>query len=214
MDAPPQLPQLSLMIDDVTLSRGGLDLFENFSAALKPGGALVLKGANGAGKSSALLALAGHLPIKAGQIQWLGLDQEGGAKSQMHLIGHLPAVQHGLTVKENLAFWSALYGGAPSAVEPAISAAGLSGLEHLSCAVLSAGQTRRLALARLVAIPRPVWLLDEPTSALDSEGGLWVETLIGAHLDSGGMAVIATHLALGIERTVNVQVKTLGDPAP
>ncbi len=211
MDAIPRLPQLSLKIDNVTLSRGELDLFENFSAMLAPGEALVLKGANGAGKSSALLAFAGHLPIKSGKIQWLGLGSEESADSQMHLIGHLPAVQRGLTVRENLTFWTALYDGVTSAVEPAIAAAGLSGLEHLSCAVLSAGQTRRLALARLVAIPRPIWLLDEPTSALDAEGSLWVETLIDAHLAAGGLAVIATHLALGIEPKPSVKVKSLSE---
>ncbi|GGA36896.1 heme ABC exporter ATP-binding protein CcmA [Pelagibacterium lentulum] len=211
MDATPRLPQLSLRIDNVTLTRGEFDLFENLSAMLTPGEALVLKGANGAGKSSALLALAGQLPIKSGEIQWLGLGKEEAADSQMHLIGHLPAIQRGLTVRENLAFWTALYDGDEAILDSAIAAAGLSGLEHLSCSVLSAGQTRRLALARLVAIPRPIWLLDEPTSALDAEGSLWVETLIGAHLAAGGLAVIATHLALGIEREPNVKVKTLSE---
>ncbi|WP_404401017.1 heme ABC exporter ATP-binding protein CcmA [Pelagibacterium halotolerans] len=200
---------LKLTVSDLAIARGGVDVVAGFSVDVSGGEALVLRGPNGSGKSTTLLALAGHLAKKTGVIQWVGLDPEMREQAQMHFLGHLSAVQKGLTVRENLTFWTRVGGGETRAVDDALDAAGLGGLASVSAAVLSAGQTRRLALARLIAAKKPVWLLDEPTGALDAEGSDWVNTLIGAHLDAGGMAIIATHLPLGIEADARARTVTL-----
>lgn len=206
---PPLLP-VNLFARDIALTRGGLDVFTGLSLEAGAGEAVLVRGPNGAGKSSLLLALGGHLPLKAGIIQWVGVDEDSQPGSHIHFVGHLPAVQRGLTVEENLAFWTCVYGGDEGRVGLALEAAGLAKIASLSAGVLSAGQTRRLALARLVAVPRPVWLLDEPTSALDAQGAGWVAALLTAHLDAGGLALAATHLDIGIEGDGRVKTLTLG----
>jgi len=133
---------------------------------------------------------------------------EGGAPDtsvaeQAHYLGHLDAFKPALTVSENLGFW-ACYLGAKAAstrptADPALGAVGLADLDRLPAAYLSAGQRRRLSLARLIAVPRPLWLLDEPTSALDVAGQTTLATLMRQHLAGGGMIVAATHGPLGIE---------------
>lgn len=200
---------LKLSVSDLAIARGGVDVVAGFSAEIGAGQALVLRGPNGSGKSSTLLALGGHVAKKSGQIQWLGLDPEIRHEAQMHCLGHLSAVQNGLSVRENLLFWTQINGGQTDAVDDALKACGLGDLAALSASVLSAGQTRRLALARLIAAPKRVWLLDEPTAALDADGSAWVNALIAAHLDGGGMAVVATHLPLGIETDARVRSITL-----
>ncbi|MCD7058395.1 heme ABC exporter ATP-binding protein CcmA [Pelagibacterium xiamenense] len=202
-------PPLGLTVSDLAIARGGVDVVVGFSAQIGAGQALVLRGPNGSGKSTTLLTLGGHLAKKAGVIQWVGLDPELREAAQMHFLGHLSAVQKGLSVRENLLFWTRVNGGETGAVDDALEAAGLGGLASVSAAVLSAGQTRRLALARLIAAKKPVWLLDEPTGALDAEGSEWVNALIGAHLERGGMAIIATHLPLGIEADARTRTVAL-----
>ena len=121
-------------------------------------------------------------------------------RSSAHYLGHLDAFKPSLTVSENLAFWICYLGGAPASATPRLRPSGLGGLADLPAAYLSAGQRRRLSLARLVAVPRPIWLLDEPTSALDSAGQERLTELMREHLAGGGMIVAATHGPLGIER--------------
>ena len=188
------MPETGLKVDDLSLTRGGRTVFSKLGFTLAPGQALEVRGANGAGKSSLLMALAGLLAPTRGKIVWTGGDAESESGTLLHYLGHMAAVKSGLTLKENLGFWIDVLGGAREVVTPALMAAGLGAIADLDAGVLSAGQARRLALARLIAVPRPVWLLDEPTGALDAEGANLVGSLIAGHVAGGGIAVIATHL--------------------
>lgn len=191
MTAP--LPQRQLSIDKLAAERGERMVFAGLTAGLAAGEALLLRGRNGAGKSTLLLCLAGIVRPSEGRIVWGGRQAEERPGEDLLFVGHLPAIKPSLTVRENLAFWAALNGDAPARIAPALAEIGLARLADIAAGQLSAGQTRRLSLARLLISDRPVWLLDEPTSALDSEGHALVARLIDAHLARGGMAVIATH---------------------
>ena len=129
----------------------------------------------------------------------------------MHYVAHAPAIKAGLSVAENLRFWADVLDEKPADVEAALSQAGLGELGSIDAGLLSAGQTRRLALARLIAVRRPLWLLDEPTSALDTAGAAWIGALISNHLRQGGLAVIATHLDIAVDG--NVKTLQLGGSA-
>lgn len=207
MSWPRPFPPLALVARGLCCRRGGERVLDGLDLDLRGGEALVLAGPNGAGKSTALLALMGELTLESGTLEWAGDDGEIG---RFHFIGHLPAVKPGLTVAENLDFWIAAFGEAPGRRDDALRAAGLGGLGDVEAGLLSAGQTRRLALARLVAIRRPVWLLDEPTAALDAAGAAWVAALLKSHLADGGMAVVSTHLPLGIEEETGAKTLLLG----
>jgi heme exporter protein A len=178
-------------------------LFANLSFAVSPGGLLLLRGPNGAGKTSLLLSLAGLLRPDAGSI-------EMPAATEIHLLGAQNALRSKLTVNENLGFWRNLMGPTGVAEPDALSRVGLGSLGDIEAGHLSTGQQRRLGLARLVVSRRTVWLLDEPTSALDAEGEALVAGLIDEHLDTGGLAVVATHHDLGITPS---RLITLGGPA-
>ena len=157
-------------------------------------------GPNGSGKSSLLRLIAGLLRPAAGQIELRDGAEERTIAEQAHYLGHLDALKPSLTVAENLGFWTRYLGEeAPAPTHPALAAVGLGGLAHLPAAYLSAGQRRRLSLARLVAVPRPIWLLDEPASALDAAGQERLAELMREHLGTGGMILAATHGPLGIE---------------
>jgi heme exporter protein A len=182
----PSAPRLS--VEGLALSRGGTRLFADVSLVLDAGDLLLLRGPNGAGKSSLLLALAGLLRPDAGAIRWAG-----GEAPALHLLAHLSAVKTRLTLAENLSFWVAVNGRAGLAPEPALARVGLGGLADIAAGHLSAGQTRRLALARLLVSDRPIWLLDEPLAALDSPGAALVEAQIAERLASGGAVIAATH---------------------
>lgn len=181
MSPPPPL----LAAHDLALSRGGRQLFAGLTLAVRPGELLLLRGPNGAGKSSLLLALAGILSPAAGRIV------RGAAPP--HLVAHAAGVKAHLTLDENLAFWRAVNGPTGRAPEAALDAVGLGGLGGIAAGHLSAGQTRRLALARLLVSDRPLWLLDEPLAALDAAGEALVARLAAARLASGGAIVAATH---------------------
>lgn len=187
-----------LVAKDLTLIRGGRPVLSDLSFSVRSGQALYLRGPNGVGKSSALMVLAGLLDPQAGSKVFEGADPDAQPLSHLHYVGHDPAIKTGMTLAENLAFWIDVLGGDAGNVAQALSEAGLGGLDKIDAGMLSAGQTRRLALARLIAVPRPLWLLDEPTSALDTEGAEWVGRLISRHIAGGGLAVIATHLDIAI----------------
>jgi heme exporter protein A len=178
--------------------RGQRAIFHDVNFRLSAGEALALTGPNGAGKSSLLRLIAGLLHAPAGRIELEGGAADLTIPEQSHYQGHLDAFKPSLTVAENLAFWIHYLGGTapPSA---ALTALGIGGLADLPAGYLSAGQRRRLSLARLVAVPRPIWLLDEPTSALDSAAQARLAELMRQHLAGGGMIVAATHGPLGIE---------------
>ena len=178
--------------------RGQRGVFHDVDFELSAGEAMALTGPNGAGKSSLLRLIAGLLRASAGRIGLEGGAAELTIAEQAHYQGHLDALKPALTVAENLAFWIHYLGsaGAPGA---ALGAVGIASLADLPAAYLSAGQRRRLSLARLVAVPRPIWLLDEPTSALDAAAQAQLTELMRQHLAGGGIIVAATHGPLGID---------------
>lgn len=186
----------------LSLVRGGRLIVSDLSFDVAAREALLLRGPNGAGKSSALMALAGLLTPETGTIAYLGRDPDAAPLAHLHYVAHAPAIKSGLSVAENLQFWADTLGAEAANIGEALDVAGLGGLDSLDAGLLSAGQTRRLALARLVAVPRPLWLLDEPTSALDTAGAAWVGDLVSRHLEQGGLAVIATHLDIALAGTV------------
>lgn len=178
--------------------RGSRSVFSDLNFQLSSGQALALVGPNGSGKSSLLRLVAGLLRPAEGQIALQGGAAEATVGEQAHYLGHLDAFKPALTVRENLEFWIHYLGGAAD-IDPALAAVGLEWLSDLPAAYLSAGQRRRLSLARLIAAPRPIWLLDEPTSALDAVSQERLAELMGGHLAGGGMIMAATHGPLGIE---------------
>jgi len=189
---------LALLGKGLGCSRGFRPVFHDINFELEGGNTLALIGPNGSGKSSLLRLIAGLLQPAAGVIRLEGGVADRTVAEQAHYLGHLDAFKPALTVSENLDFWSRYLGG-PVPSDAALAAVGLAGLERLPAAYLSAGQRRRLSLARLIAVPRPLWLLDEPTSALDAAGQDTLTGLMRQHLAGGGMIVAATHGPLGIE---------------
>ncbi|MGI8569383.1 MAG: heme ABC exporter ATP-binding protein CcmA [Methylocella sp.] len=183
----------------LTVERGGRIVFSNLSFGLDAGGSLTVTGPNGAGKSTLLRALAGLLPLSGGTISCTPLSG-GTLAEQAHYVGHADALKNLLTVTENLQFLAAMldagYGGMP--VETALAELGLSHAADLPVAYLSAGQKRRAALAKLLVVKRPLWLLDEPLTALDAASQARMAKVMAAHLAHGGMIVAATHAKLGL----------------
>ena len=188
---------LRLVAEDVACARGERPVFSGVSFALTRGDALVVTGPNGAGKSTLLRCLAGLLPALEGRVT---LDGAGDAprRESVHYLGHLDALKPVLTIRETLAFWRNVYGGAGD-VDDTLDAVGLADLEDVPAGYLSAGQRRRVALARLLVAPRPVWLLDEPTSALDAAAQARLGELMAAHRARDGLVVAATHADLPLE---------------
>lgn len=191
--------ELSLSVRDLTCERGGRLVFEGLSFSLGHSEALVLTGPNGAGKSSLLRQLAGLLDVTQGEIELSGGDPERTIGEQAHYVGHLDALKPSMSVVETIEFWRSFLGSIPQGAETALEALGLAHLADLPVAYLSAGQRRRLSLARLIAVPRPIWLLDEPTVALDAASVARLVALMKGHLGHGGMIVAATHLDLGLD---------------
>src|SRR5262249_56219955 len=146
--------------------RGGREVFRGLSFSVDTGEALLVTGPNGAGKSPLLRMVAGLLRPQQGRLEFEGCDSELTLGEQVHYLGHQDALKPSLSVRENLGFWTALLGGKRNQIDLALAAIGLDGLAQLPATYLSAGQRRRLAVARLLAVERPIWLLDDPTSPL------------------------------------------------
>ncbi len=185
----------------LTCRRGERLVFEALDFTLTPGGALLLTGPNGSGKSSLLRLMAGLTPLLAGALTWDGVavaDDLGAHRAHIHFVGHQDALKPVLTVTETLAFSATLRETTSERVAPALEAFHLTALADWPCRVLSAGQRRRLALARLLASPAPLWLLDEPTTGLDEASTRDLLAAIADHRGSGGMVAVATHLPLPI----------------
>jgi heme exporter protein A len=182
--------------------RGGRDVFAGVSFSVGAGEALAIRGRNGAGKSSLLRMVAGLLRIAGGALDLSGADPERTIAEQAHYLGHQDPFKPSLSVAENLGFWArflALGATTTADIGTAIAAVGLDSLADFPAAYLSAGQRRRLSIARLVAVKRPLWLLDEPTSALDDAAQDKLTAIMRAHLAGGGIIVAAMHGALGLD---------------
>jgi heme exporter protein A len=178
--------------------RGGREVFSGLDFEVSDGEALAVVGSNGSGKTSLLRLIAGLLTTSGGSIGIEGGEAELTLPEQAHYLGHRDALKPALSVIENLAFWRDFLGGDASDARSSLSTVGLDHAVHLPAAYLSAGQRRRLSIARLLAVQRPVWLLDEPTNALDAAGQTMFAGLMGDHLSRGGLIVAATHAPLGI----------------
>jgi heme exporter protein A len=190
---------LRLSASDLGCTRGFRNIFTGINFELLSGQGLALTGPNGAGKSSLLRLIAGLLQPAAGRIALEGGAAERTLAEQAHYLGHLDAFKPALTVAENLDFWARYLGDTVAITRPPLASVGLDTLADLPAGYLSAGQRRRLSLARLIAVPRPVWLLDEPSAALDSAGQDMLAALMRGHLAGGGVILAATHGPLGID---------------
>jgi heme exporter protein A len=218
-----------LRADNIALDRGGRRLFSNLSFVLGSGEALVLRGRNGAGKTSLLRAIAELLPLAAGALTLDGGEADLPLGEQAHYLGHADALKGALTAGENLEFWAAMLApesrfvdaavgrvsraprarlslGARSSVAAALDQVGLAHAIDFPVHALSAGQKRRVALARLILAPRRLWLLDEPLTALDHAAQRRLMEILDAHLAAGGLIVAATHapLDLSIQRELRL----------
>jgi heme exporter protein A len=198
---------MRLLGADIAIERGGRRLFSDLSFEVASGEALIVSGPNGAGKSSLLRAVVGLLRLGAGAVVLEGGDDECSVGEQAHYLGHADALKGALTARQNLDFWSAMLGGqsgrpGPSKPAPNAGAAldrvGLGHVVDLPVHALSAGQKRRVALARLLVAYRPLWLLDEPATALDAAAQARFGEIMRAHLAAGGLIVAATHAPLGL----------------
>jgi len=191
---------------NIACRRGERLVFTRLDFSIAPGDLLLLRGANGSGKSSLLRLMAGLLQPAEGKLTWdrqpIATDPESHRR-RLAFLGHLDAVKPALTAAENLAFWCGA-----DCVAPALAALGIERLARLPARMLSAGQRRRLALARIFASHAPLWLLDEPTNGLDAEAEAMFADILADHRAKGGMAAIALH---GERAPVNAVVLALGD---
>jgi heme exporter protein A len=203
---------MRLKVTALACRRGQKAIFSGISFALGGGEALLLLGPNGAGKSSLLRIIGGLLRPLAGQIVLEGGDHDGTLAEQAHYLGHQDALKPALSVVENLRFWTQFLGaGRGQTPLAALETVGLIELADLPAGYLSAGQRRRLSLARLICATRPVWLLDEPSAALDVNGQQRLSSVMHAHLGAGGIILAATHAPLGLGQA---QVLRLGSADP
>lgn len=182
----------------ITLIRGERRVLHDLCFALSGGGALLLQGPNGSGKSSLLRLMAGLAAPDLGRLCWNEEAIDDSHPRRCRLLGHGDAIKPRETVGEALSFWAAFHGAGPDGIAPALAAFALTALADTPGRYLSAGQKRRLALARLIAAPAPLWLLDEPTVGLDAASRAALEGEIARHRAGGGMVVIATHEAVGV----------------
>jgi heme exporter protein A len=198
---------------DLTVERGGRRLFAGLSFAVNQGAALIVTGPNGAGKSSLLRALCGFLPLQAGGFALDGGDPERTVGEQAHYLGHADALKGALTAGENLTFFAGALGGDSTreACREALARVGLSHVIDFPARALSAGQKRRVALARLLIARRPLWLLDEPTTALDRAAQCAFAAIIRDYLDQGGIAAVATHAPLGLPGARELRLGAMED---
>jgi len=181
-----------LQVSGLGVARGGVPVLEGLTFGIGAGRALVLRGPNGSGKTTLLRTIAGLQPPLEGQIE--------GAGERIAYAAHSDGLKSMLTVTENLRFWAQVFGTA--GISPAIEAFDLIPLRDRLAGSLSAGQKRRLGLARLMVTGRPVWVLDEPTVSLDTASVALFADAVRAHLAGGGSALMATHIDLGLEADV------------
>lgn len=183
---------MHLNVQDLSVARGGIAVLEGLSFTVNPGQALILRGPNGIGKTTLLRSLAGLQPALNGEIN--------APNESIAYAAHSDGIKHVLTVRENLEFWADVFG--TNDIASALKAFELEPLANRPAGALSAGQKRRLGLARLLVSARPIWILDEPTVSLDIHAVEMFANAIRAHLVGGGIALIATHIDLGLEADI------------
>ena len=233
----PLTAPLRLIVSNLACQRGDKLLFRGLSFSLGYGEAMVVTGANGVGKTSLIRALAGLIEPETGTIELQSPQTDAPLCEHLHYLGHRDGLRAALTALENLTFAAQLLGGSAharleaftqlQALPPlqvlaplkvlapleALERVGLPRVADLPVSVLSAGQRRRVALARLLAVKRPIWLLDEPTSGLDAASQQMVADVIHDHIKSGGIAIAATHLSLGITSVSELRLAADGSHA-
>jgi heme exporter protein A len=204
---------VQLIAENLVLERGGRPVVSGLSLRVEEGAAVILTGPNGSGKSTLLRALAGYLRPAAGSVRIAGGATAREVSEVCHFVGHLDGIKTHLTAAENLAFWGTYLAGEADAaksvedrVEVALERFSLDPLADIPAGYLSAGQKRRLGLARLVVAARPLWLLDEPTVSLDGASAEVLVDTINSHLRSGGMAVVATHVPIALEPVQSIRL--------
>jgi heme exporter protein A len=186
--------------------RGSREVFRNVNFSLASGQALAVLGPNGAGKSSLLRLVAGLLRLESGRLDLEGGDADLTIPEQAHYLGHQDALKPSLSVAENLTFWAGYLGNARTGLTEALEAVGLAPIRDLPAGYLSAGQRRRLSIGRLVAVPRPIWLLDEAAAALDQAAQGRLIELMQRHLAGGGLILAATHAPLGLDEVQELRL--------
>ncbi|KQO73309.1 MULTISPECIES: heme ABC exporter ATP-binding protein CcmA [unclassified Methylobacterium] len=201
---------MRLTAQDLAVRRSGRRIFANLSFALGPGEALMVTGRNGAGKSTLLAVLAGRLKPEAGTVAASEVG-EATLSECLHVVGHRDGLKSPLTAEENLAFARDLLGAPTATPRAALEELGLGHALRLPVAYLSAGQRRRVALARLLVCRRPLWLLDEPTAALDAASQAVLAGMMARHRATGGLVIAATHQALGLADAQELRIEA---PAP
>ncbi|ORE94453.1 cytochrome c biogenesis protein CcmA [Stappia sp. 22II-S9-Z10] len=190
---------LTLEIEDLEVERGGRRVLSGVALTVAGGNAVAVVGANGAGKSTFLRTIAGLIRPVSGMIRLV--PAEGPASIFIHMVAHQNGIKLPLSAEENVRFWAHTLGTAapdPAAIEDALDRVGLLKLIETPAQFFSQGQRRRLALARLLAVPRPVWLLDEPTAGLDTASRRAFGAIMAEHLAAGGIILAATHEPLGV----------------
>lgn len=204
---------MQLDIENLACRRADRLVFAGVTASIRPGEALLVTGRNGAGKSTLLAALADLLRPSDGTITLRGTGDRS-RRECVHHLGHRDGLKSPLTASENLAFAAACLGSPGLAITDALERVGLARAGDLPVGYLSAGQRRRVILARLLVARRPLWLLDEPTTALDRDGQAALFALLREHLDAGGMLVAATHAPLPLQGARELTLERRPDASP
>lgn len=207
MDTAEQHGLAGLAVRGLDVERGGRRVISGLSFQVERGRALLLTGPNGAGKTTLIRALAGLLPWAGGQVELDDLTDDERFCERCHYVAHANAAKMDLSVRENLRFWARFLNGQAGAEAAAMAAVGLTALADIPVRYLSAGQQRRVAIARLLVAKRPVWLLDEPTVSLDAANTARLVAFGNAHLAEGGIIIAATHTPLDFEPMTELRLE-------
>lgn len=200
---------MKLCVENMALTRAGQEIVSGVSFEVCAGEALVVTGENGAGKSTTLRGVAGLLPLAQGNVSLIdetGKAFENPVREYCHYLGHQNGMKPSLSVRENLDFWQKFMGENLLSIEEALEEVDLTHTLDLPYYYLSAGQKRRVAIARLLVSDRPVWILDEPTSGLDAQSVNLFTSLARAFVADDGILIAATHLPLGLENSKTLEI--------